>query len=199
MSSECVWYVSYGSNMNASRLACYLEGGRPPGARRCYPGARDHTPPRADAAVMLPGRLYFAGRSSVWGGGMGFYDPDADGPTPGRAYLISVEQFVDVAAQEMHWSPGPDDPLEAVVRSGLPSGRHVAGPGRYQTLVRVGERDGVAMLTFTAPGHVDDADLNQPEESYLEMLIEGLTQSHGWTWEHCRRYLAGCGVRPRAA
>lgn len=28
-----VWYVSYGSNMCAARLTCYLEGGCPPGGR----------------------------------------------------------------------------------------------------------------------------------------------------------------------
>ncbi len=199
MRSECVWYVSYGSNMNARRLACYLRGGRPPGARLGYPGARDHTPPSQDAAVMLPGRLYFALTSTVWGGGIAFYDHQADGPTPARAYLITVEQFVDVAAQEMHRAPRPDDPLEDVVRSGLPQGRYVAGPGCYETLLRVGERDGVAMLTFTAPGRADDVDFNRPEESYLAMLCEGLAQSHGWDRERCRRYFASCGVQERAA
>lgn len=194
MNADHVWYVSYGSNMNASRLACYLQGGRPPGARVSYPGARDHTPPVADAAVMLPGRLFFAGTSSVWGGGMGFYDPDCQGPTPGRAYLISTEQFVDVATQEMHREPGGSSPLEAVVRAGVPGGRHVAGPGRYETLVRVGQREGVAMLTFTCPERAADVVPNQPEQRYLRMLSEGLSQAHGWSPARCRRYFASCGV-----
>ncbi len=194
MSSDLVWYVSYWSNMNAARLGCYLRGGSPTGARFSYPGARDHTPPRANAAVMLPGQLYFAGVSTVWGGGMGFYDPDAEGPTPGRGYLISVEQFADIARQEMHHRPVADSPLEAAVRSGVPDGRYTVGPGRYQTLVRVGQRDGVAMLTFTAPGHLGDADLNQPTPSYLRMLVEGLSQAHGWSQQRCQRYFARCGA-----
>ena len=33
MSQTHVWYVSYGSNMARDRLACYLQGGRPPGAK----------------------------------------------------------------------------------------------------------------------------------------------------------------------
>lgn len=199
MRSEYVWYVSYGSNMNARRLSCYLEGGCPPGAKRSYPGARDHTPPRGDAAVMLRGRLYFGLASTVWGGGIAFYDHQSHGPTPGRAYLITVEQFADIAAQEMHRAPKPDNRLEAVVRSGLPRGRHVAGPGHYETLLRVGERDGAAMLTFTAPGHAAEMDVNQPSEAYLEMLSEGLAQSHGWDRARSRRYFASCGVRELVA
>ncbi|TBO55765.1 histone deacetylase, partial [Streptomyces kasugaensis] len=40
-----VWYTSYGSNMYLERLACYLVGGRPPGAARGYPGCRDRGMP----------------------------------------------------------------------------------------------------------------------------------------------------------
>lgn len=79
-----VWYVSYGSNMCAGRLAAYLKGGRPPGASRTYPGARDPQPPRADAAVWLPGGIYFAGQSSVWTGGTASYDPRLPGRAPAR-------------------------------------------------------------------------------------------------------------------
>src|SRR5205823_6117258 len=50
-----VWYVSYGSNLSAERFHYYIRGGRPPGAARTYPGARDRALPRADEAVWLPG------------------------------------------------------------------------------------------------------------------------------------------------
>lgn len=69
---------------------------------------------------------------------MAFYDPDAGGRTPARAYLLTVGQFSDLAAQEMHRPPVSD--LELV--DAVTSGRHRFGPGRYETLVCVGERDG---------------------------------------------------------
>lgn len=194
MDSDLVWYVSYGSNMNADRLACYIEGGRPPGALIGYTGARDTTPPRAATGVMLPGRLHFGARSRVWGGGMGFYDHDAEGPTPARAFLVTIEQFADIAAQEMHRPVQEDDPIEAIVRDGFPSGRYQAGPGRYETLLRVGERDGRPMLTFTAPDGVLDMPTTQPTAAYLAMLAEGLRQAHGWDRERCDAYFEARGA-----
>lgn len=185
-----VWYVSYGSNMSRTRLGCYLAGGRPPGARVRYPGARDRIPPVRDTAVQLPGRLYFAGESSVWGGGVAYYDHDSPGPTPARAYLITAEQFVDIAAQEMHRAPSPDDPLHQVLADGLPSGRHVAGPGSYETLILVGDRDSVPMITFTAPHGAADVPHTLPRANYLAMLADGLREAHGWDADQSAAYFA---------
>ena len=150
MSQTHVWYVSYGSNMARDRLACYLQGGRPPGAMVTYPGARDGTLPQAEAGIDLPGTIYFAGESKVWGGGMAFYDHSVPGPTPAKAYLITAEQFADVAAQEMNRPPEPDSPLERLVFD-LPAGSsHSVGPGGYETLLVLDHADGVPMVTFTA-------------------------------------------------
>lgn len=191
-----VWYVSYGSNMARARLACYLAGGRPPGARRHYAGARDRTPPREDRAVHLPGRLWFAGESTVWGGGMAFYDHDAVGPTPARAYRITAGQLADVAAQEMHRSPAPGDPLESVLLAGI-DGRHAAGPGRYETLVAVGRLDGLPMLTFTAPhGHTEQPHA-APSAAYVAIIGAGLREAHGWSDAEVAAYLET--VLPRDA
>ena len=41
----------------------------------------------------------FAGASRVWHGGMAFYDRAARGVVAGCAYLVTTEQFADVAAQ----------------------------------------------------------------------------------------------------
>ncbi|MFC0672427.1 histone deacetylase [Brachybacterium hainanense] len=189
-----VWYVSYGSNMNAQRLDCYLRGGRPEGALITYTGARDGTPPRASAGVMLPGRLRFASRSAVWGGSMAFYDHHSPGPTAARAYLLTAQQFVDVAAQEMHREPSTDDLLEEVVRSGVPGGSFTAGPGHYETLLNVGEREGRPMLTFTAPAGARELEPGLPVPAYLSMLTEGLAQGHGWDPAACTDYFARCGA-----
>ncbi len=182
-----IWYAAYGSNMAAGRLGVYLAGGRPVGGLRDYPGARDRTPPVRDEPVWLPGTVYFALESRVWGGGMAFYDPDADGQTPARAYLMTAGQFSDLAAQEMHRAPGDDLDLVDALRSG----RHRYGPGRYETLVHVGERDGWPMLTLTAPWHLVDVTLTAPSAAYLRMLAAGLREAHGWTVEQVAEHLAG--------
>ena len=98
---DLVWYVAYGSNMRAARFGCYISGGRPRGARRTYLGCRDQSPPRLNVGIHLAGGLTFAGRSSVWGGGMAFYDPHADGEMAARAYLLTSGQLSDVVAQEV--------------------------------------------------------------------------------------------------
>lgn len=192
-STAKVWYVAYGSNLSLKRFRCYLVGGRPVGATRTYPGCRDQSPPADVRSLRVPGGLYFAGRSTVWGGGMAFFDP-APSPTPqptrdataalgvaARAYLLSRQQLQDVMTQEMHALPADDlapagpDPVAA-----LADGRqHALGPGRYETVIRVGTLDSLPLLTFTAPTAVG-ADLQPPSRPYLETLAAGLREAHDW-------------------
>lgn len=186
-----VWYAAYGSNLCAERLACYLRGGRPPGGARTYPGCRDGRPPERAEPVMLPGLVYFALESAVWGGGTAFYDAAGVGEVPARAYLLSAGQFGDIAAQEMHREPGADLPLAGA----LSGGRERLGPGRYETLVCPGSLDGVPVLTFTAPGGLPEADLRPPRAAYLRTIAAGLVQAHGWSLRRAADYL---GSRPGA-
>jgi hypothetical protein len=186
-----VWYVSYGSNMSQMRLACYLEGGVPPGGTTANPGARDPRPPRHTIGVELPGSVYFAGDSAQWGGGVAFYDHATPGPAAGRAYLVTAQQFADIAAQEMYRVPDPADPIEEIVLGGLDpelEGRHHVGPGHYETLVEVGGVGGAPMLTFTAPHGVDHVEHNAPSPGYLAMLADGLREAHGWSDREIEEY-----------
>ena len=134
-----IWYVAYGSNLATARFRCYLSGGRPAGGSRDYVGCRDPSDPTRIEGVEVPGGLVFAGASRVWHGGMAFYDRAAPGVVAGCAYLVTTEQFADVAAQELRRPPGgefahdlsgllPD--VESVVTT---------GPGLYETVVRLGE------------------------------------------------------------
>ncbi|MFF7995651.1 histone deacetylase [Kitasatospora xanthocidica] len=193
---DLVWYVAYGSNLHAARLACYLRGGRPDGAAHAQPGCRDRRPARRTVATALPGTLYFAGRSPAWGGGSAFYDPSVLGEVPCRAYLLTVGQFSDIAAQEMRRCPGADLDLTRV----LADGRAQLGPGRYETLLHVGALDGHPLLTFTAPrgvaGAALDSALNAPSAPYLRTLAAGLAESHAWGPWRTAGYLA---TRPGAA
>jgi hypothetical protein len=188
-----VWYASYGSNLSRDRFLHYLGGGRPEGARRTYPGARDRTQPADDRAMTLPGEMFFAGESPTWGGGIAFYDADSPGPTLARAYLVSEQQFADVAAQERRELPGEDLDLSHV----LEHSRHHLGPGRYEALHLVGELEGLPVLTFTTP---DPAALqrNPPVPTYLATLVAGLRETHDLTDEQITDYLvARPGVSPQ--
>lgn len=184
---ELVWYVSYGSNMAAQRLACYLSGGTPTGGQRACPGCRDPRPARRTTGCWLDGGIYFATESAVWGGGRAFYDPELPGTAPARGYLVTAEQFGDIAAQEMHRDPGAEIDLAAVVAAG----RRRIGPGRYETVLHVGTLDGHPMLTFTAPWRAGDKPGTAPSAVYLRMLAQGLREGHGWDTEHVAGYLAG--------
>jgi hypothetical protein len=179
-----VWYASYGSNLSRDRFLHYLRGGRPAGASRTYPGARDRTPPADDRALTLPGALFFAWESPTWGGGIAFYDADSVGPTLARAYLVTEQQFADVAAQEMHQPPGQDLDLTTV----LAHSRHDVGPGRYEALHLVGELEGAPVLTFTTP---DPTALqrNSPAPAYLTMLATGLRDTHHLSVDEITAYL----------
>lgn len=190
-----VWYASYGSNMDPKRFACYLTGGALPSMARTYPGARDKTLPRASRAVWMAGRVYFALESQVWTGGVAFLDPDAPGRTAGRAYLISVEQFADTVAQEM----GREPPGDLIDLSALGTdGRLRLGGGRYETLVRTDDLDGVPTVTFTAPEPMRP--VNAPSDAYLRMLASGLVQAHRWSRDETAAYLASLtGVGRTAA
>jgi hypothetical protein len=135
----------------------------------------------------------------VWGGGRAFYDIDLPTTTAARAYLITPSQFADVAAQEMYREPGGALDLRGV----LATGRARLGPGRYETLLYLGDHDGHPMLTMTAPWAADSVDHTAPSAAYLRMLAAGLQEAHGWSPRRAAHYLAsrpGCaGVWTAAA
>ena len=181
-----VWYASYGSNLSRDRFLHYLDGGRPEGASRTYPGARDSTQPEDDRALTLPGEMFFAWTSPTWGGGIAFYDADSPGPTLARAYLVSEQQFADVAAQERRELPGEDLDLTHV----LTHSRHHLGPGHYEALHLVGELEGLPVLTFTAPDPLV-LQRNSPTSAYLATLVTGLRETHDLTDPEIADYLLG--------
>ncbi|WUA73872.1 histone deacetylase [Streptomyces longwoodensis] len=183
-----VWYTSYGSNMHLQRLAAYIQGGSPRGASRQYPGCRNPAMPSRSIAVELPGVMYFATESPVWGGGRAFYDPDATGRVLARAHLVTAEQFSDIAAQEMYREPGTNLSLTGV----LHSGRAVLGEGRYETLVCAGQLEGLPVLTFTAPWGIDDVPWVPPSLAYVRFLASGLREAEAWDSDAIAEYVAAC-------
>ncbi|WP_245718254.1 hypothetical protein [Nocardia miyunensis] len=111
-----------------------------------------------------------------------------------RGYLFGLEQFEDLVAQEMYRKPGegPRVDLDAVVRDGMVR----LGEGRYETVLYLGDRAGIPVVTCTASWDPESVELRCPAPRYLKILAEGLRESHGWTTERVHAYLAGLpGVR----
>ncbi|HZS20363.1 MAG TPA: histone deacetylase [Pseudonocardiaceae bacterium] len=185
-SPALVWYASYGSNMCADRFACYLAGGVPLGASRGHAGCRDRRAPLSAVPYELPGGVYFATESAVWGGGRAFYDRDLPGGAAARAYLITAGQFADILSQEMHRPTGADLDLTTV----RAAGRVELGPGRYETLLYLGDLGKQPLLTFTAPWRATDVRWRPPSAPYLRVLKAGLREAHGWTDHRIGTYLA---------
>jgi hypothetical protein len=138
---------------------------------------------------MLPGGIYFALESVAWTGGMAFYDRDLPGLAAARAYLLTLDQFADIAAQEMYRAPpgvGEETLFEAIS-----AGRIMLGDGRYETLVCPATLDDIPVLTFTAPWRSVDVSLNRPSRRYIAMIASGLHESHGWDSGQVTNYLSG--------
>jgi hypothetical protein len=184
-----VWYVAYGSNMSAARFGYYISGGRPRGARRTYVGCRDRSPPLRDVGIRLAGGLTFAGESTVWGGGIAFYNPHADGELATRAYLLTFGQLSDVVAQEARRPVGSD----LMLGSGVD--RRWAVPSQvYETVLQVGDRGGLPMLTITS---LQNLEPTTPSAPYLRTMLVGLGEAFGWTAEQRVHYLLRApGVTP---
>jgi hypothetical protein len=186
---DLVWYVAYGSNMCAARFDCYISGGRPRGGSRTYLGCRNQSPPQGDVGVHLTGRVAFAGRSKVWGGGIAFYNPHADGELAARAYLLTFGQLSDVVAQEV-WRPVDAN----LALTGGADGQWALPSDTYETLLHVGDRAGVPMFTITC---LLDLEPTPPSAPYLRTMLEGLGEAFGWTADERARYLLRApGVTP---
>jgi hypothetical protein len=186
---EPVWYLAYASNLSRRRYRAYLEGGRPDGSRREYTGCRDATPPRDSRAMRRPGALWFAGTSTVWGGGLAFYDPSAEGVVLARVYLVSFGQFSDVVAQEARLEGGAD-----LVRDD--GGRLGALSSVYDMILELAPHDGVPVMTMTARTGSTGPPV-APSAAYLTTIFAGLADGFGLDPEAQVDYLLHArGVAP---
>jgi hypothetical protein len=174
-----IWYVAYGSNLAMARFRCYLSGGQPAGGARHYLGCGDRSEPTRVEGIEVVGGIVFAAESRVWGGGMAFYDTAAPGVVACRAYQVTSEQFADVAAQELRRPPGGEFAHDLARL--LPDVEEMVttGPGRYETVVRLGELDDAPMFTIT---HHEAGKLTPaaPSAAYLRWVSIGLHESHGY-------------------
>jgi hypothetical protein len=183
-----VWYASFGTNLSRARLGCYLAGGMPVGARRAYEGCRDRTGPRDHRTLDLRGHLRFAGESTVWGGGMAFYSPDDEGTVHARAYLLRLEQLVDLVAQESRHPVGT-----TLVLADAGHTRHGLSKV-YDLVMDLGQLDGHRLLTLSASRYHPP---NPPSGAYVRTMADGLSDGFDLDADALVAYLASAvGMLP---
>ncbi|WP_149359665.1 hypothetical protein [Lolliginicoccus suaedae] len=197
-----LWYVAYGSNLVADRFAAYLNGSSPTSIYGPHRPAPTTVPPRDARSLWLQHRLYFAGHSHRWTGSVAFVDPR---PAPhgqhscGRAYLIELDQFTHVAAEEngapeCPWEPHwPTLPIGGT--ASLPVDPH-GEPERakYNVALRLPDIDGTPALTLTT---ARDLPRGQPSTAYLQLIENGVRDSGLLADEDIAPYLEGALRRSR--
>lgn len=180
-----LWYAAYGSNVNRTRFLEYIRGGTSRFNRATYPGCRNPQDPIRDYALAISRELYFARMSNVWAGAVAFVRPEASrSQTLGRAYLITDEQFVDLACQENGRRPGdPEMQLHYDYARHHPESHFGPDPARptgsaplwYGRILLLGTRESWPVFTITAEwsGY---ADINPPARAYLKCIADGIRQ-----------------------
>ena len=195
--SNLVWYASYGSNCSQSRFLTYLRGGRPSGSDREQHGARDSSDPLGDGPVEFTHSVCFAGHSPRWGGAPAFLEHRlSEGPGAlGRRYLITVDQFADVLAQE---SRRAFDSVELPEFDSLtPGERVIIGRGPYDALVPLEPIGGVSCVSFTSPAAPELRVPRPPSGPYLRTIVTGLAATHPLDKEViAQRICRAAGVQP---
>ena len=105
-----------------------------------------------------------------------------DGELAARAYLLTFGQLSDVVAQEARRPVGSDLALDDGVERRWP----VGGSHVYETLLHVGDREGLPMFTITS---LQNLEPTPPSAPYLRTMLDGLGEAFGWTTDERVRYL----------
>lgn len=187
MNTTQVWYAAYGSNLSRARFDIYLNGGRPQGATHTFPGCRDATPPSSDLTDELDSQLAFGGWSQTWEGGVAFVRRSSGARLRARLYLLTLEQFSDVVAQENWLVPGTVE-IEPSEEQVVLDGDHT-----YRLVIPLGPREGVPVLTISQLASTDTA---APSAAYLRHMAEGLREAHAMSGDDIVAYLAAAPGSP---
>jgi succinyl-diaminopimelate desuccinylase len=173
-----VWIVNYGSGLSRENFLCQIEGGRPEGCTYTYAGTTDKSKPRKDTFMSLPYELYFAGHCEEWGGGhVNIHTGrDARVNTIARAYLITLHQLEEIAAQQNRWEGRAALPIKEAMERGHATikdanNRH----GHYTELVYVGKKEGRPAFALTAPK--PELPYTPPSLTYTKLLFKGLGEN----------------------
>ncbi len=168
-----IWYASYGSGLSKDIFMQQITGGTPEGSSRAFIGCTDQTPPIKDRFLSLPYRLYFAGVCEAWdGGGHGTIEVEpSEARTIARAYLITLEQFQQMVAQQNDQTKVKPLPLKQAVRHGHALIKDATG--YYNELVFCGIKDDAPMFCITSNRKLP---LKAPSSAYTRLLCKGLSE-----------------------
>ena len=199
-----VWYCSYGSNLSENRFLTYIQGGTPDGSASSHSGCRNKALPLENIPIRFDGRMHFSGSSSRWGGGgVAFMDNQNNlGRALGRAYLITIEQFDDIAAQENGKATGS---VTTKTGEALEKGSTILlSTGLYGNLVHIGDYKGAPAFTFTGDFSVEQAllgsfkdkktdyiKINEPSPNYIRVIGSGLKETFDLTIDQQVDYIRG--------
>ncbi|MET0779254.1 MAG: M20/M25/M40 family metallo-hydrolase, partial [Candidatus Saccharimonadales bacterium] len=172
-----VWYATYGSGLSKDNFMRTISGGQLENSTRFYKGCTDTSPPLRDTFTSLPYALYFGGECEAWGGGHVCVMPE---PSPGahtiaRAYLVTVQQFEELAAQQNHGA-GPK-PKRLPMQEAMQRGRATIGDGTgdYEELLYCGTKDKYPMFTLTAS--TPRMPYVAPSPAYTSLVFKGLSEN----------------------
>ena len=152
-----LWYVAYGSNMDPAMLARYV----------------DPRPPRPGCWVRVPREVWFGGRSRRWRGGVAFlslHTVAAPRARWCRAHRLDVPALRGLFRGENGYPDADLGPLD------LPPGRWRTVPiplsddgtrGKYDTLLRLADIDGLPAYTLTTSRDLPAAD---PAPEYAALI-----------------------------
>ncbi|MCA0984321.1 hypothetical protein LCL89_09710 [Halobacillus yeomjeoni] len=172
-----VWYASFGSNINADRFLCYIQGGKPELSNDTERGCRDATLPRNEKPFIMNHPVFFAKEAARWnGGGVAFIDPDrySEQKTYSNMYLVTREQFQDIVAQENKL-----DTFDMDFEEVMEKGSKKVQDSWYGNILYLGDEDGHPVFTFTTPVHISPEEVKKPSVEYLSTIIGGLKKGVG--------------------
>ena len=155
-----------------------------------YLGSRDKRDPIESKPIPLNFELYFAGRSNTWPrrekdsdvpGGIALVRQNPErGPTLGKMYLITDEQFNDVVLQENDKTP--DGNRYVPVFEQLVSQRELPldGDPLYGKILNIGSEEARPILTFTTGRRLT---LNEPSETTYRKSRSWGVRTSAWRSE----------------
>ena len=169
--NDRIWYIGYGSNIDEQRFLCYIRGGKPEGLSNEYIGARDRTLPLLNEATVIHHELYFAKHSAKWNGAVSFIKnaSSTNVQTYARRYLISKQQFEDIAKQET----GSDDAHTINFKEVIAQGHNIFKLSSwYGKIIYLGTNSGYPSFTITNEN--DLIEYLKPSDLYLKTIGNGI-------------------------
>lgn len=169
MCAESLWYVAYGSNMDPQLLKRYLHSDKLSAPRQMRP-------------LDVPRRIYFAGNSARWSGGVAFISlqeyPSIEASQYAKCVAYEVE--ADELQEIFRGENGLHDASLDVGNLNLSPNewRTIAVPlsvnitkGKYNAVLRLGDIDGKPAYTFTTARNLE---LNIPSGQYQKAILSAL-------------------------